>query len=380
METRKYFLDWLRVVAFALLILFHVGMLYVTWHYNLKSPRLAPGIEWTMSALSAWRMPLLFVISGVASAFLIGKLGPGRFALDRLRRLQPVILFGMFVVIPPQTWIELVSKGVTHQSYLHFWWFSYLAADQTPVAPLHKTMPTWDHLWFLVYLFLYSMLLAAGIAVAHRVRATPAKGLRLPIAVLLIAPALWLAASSVLIDLKFPLTDALTNDWGGHIRWVGMFATGLICARQPGFWDGLRDHRWKLAGAAAVLLAVQSRTNEAMWSAISGLYAWAMVCTVCGFACRHLDRPSAVLSHLNEAVLPIYVVHQPILLFAAYWVFPLRLPLPLEALLIAAITGLGSLAIYEVAIRPFAVTRFLFGVKPKAAAAGPSPAMAQAVS
>ena len=83
------------------------------------------------------------------------KLGAGRFALDRLRRLLPVILFGMAVVIPPQTYVELVSKGVTHQDYLSFWFNSYLAADQTLVRPLHKTMPTWDHLWFLVYLFVY---------------------------------------------------------------------------------------------------------------------------------------------------------------------------------------------------------------------------------
>ena len=51
---RKYFLDWLRVVAFALLILFHIGMLYVTWYYNLKSPRLYPDFELAMNSLSAW--------------------------------------------------------------------------------------------------------------------------------------------------------------------------------------------------------------------------------------------------------------------------------------------------------------------------------------
>jgi glucan biosynthesis protein C len=101
MNVRKYFLDWLRVLAFATLIVFHVGMLYVSWRYNLKSPRLYPAIEPWMSAISAWRLALLFLISGVASRFLIAKLGAGAFARDRLRRLLPVILTGMFVVIPP---------------------------------------------------------------------------------------------------------------------------------------------------------------------------------------------------------------------------------------------------------------------------------------
>jgi len=380
MDTRKYFLDWLRVIAFALLILFHVGMLYVTWDNNLKSPRLVPGLEWALLTFSVWRMPLLFLISGVACRFLIGKLGPGRFALDRLRRLLPVILFGMLVVIPPQTWVVLVSKGVTHQSYLDFWWSSYLRADQTLVAPLGMTMPTWDHLWFLVYLLVYSMLFALAFGLSRRARHVPSAPSRLPIAVLLIGPALWLAASKVRIDSGMPLTHALVDDWGGHIRWIGMFATGALCASQPSFWDWLRDHRWQLAAAAAVLLALQSNSNGLVWSAVSGLYAWAAICAVCGFAHRHLNRPSALLSHLNEAVLPIYVLHQPILAVSAYYVFPLRLPLPVEGLLLAGITGLGSFAIYEAAIRPFAVSRFLFGLKPKGTSQGPRQTAPQGVS
>jgi glucan biosynthesis protein C len=366
MEPRKHFLDWLRVIAFALLILFHVGLLYVSWHYNLKSPRLVPGLEGVLLTFSVWRMPLLFLISGVACTFLIGKLGPGRFALDRLRRLGPVILFGVFVVIPPQTWIELVDKGVTRQGYLDFWWSSYLRADQTMVAPLGKTMPTWDHLWFVVYLLVYCLLFAAAFGLARLVRRGAREPRRLPAAWLLIGPALWLAASNVLIEAALPLTHALVNDWGGHIKWIGLFATGAICARQPAFWDGLRDHRWKLAAAAVMLLGLQSISDGLVWSAVSGLYGWAAICAVCGFAHRYLDQPSALLSHLNEAVLPIYVLHQPILLLAAYCVFPLRLPLPIEGLLLAGVTGLGSLAIYEAAIRPFAIPRFLFGLKPKA--------------
>ena len=93
-----------------------------------------------------------------------------------------------------------------------------------------------------------------------------------------------------------------------------------------------------------------------------------------------LNRPSALLSHLNEAVLPIYVLHQPILLIAAYWLFPLHLPVVVEAATLAAITAIGSVGVYEIAIRPLAPMRFLFGLKGKAsrasaagASAAPSP-------
>ena len=373
METRKYFLDWLRVGAFTLLVLFHVGMLYVTWHYNLKSPRLVPALEWWMLVLSPWRMSLLFLISGVACLHLLAKLGPGRFTLDRLRRLLPVILVGMFVVIPPQTYVELVAKNVTHQGYWHFWWFSYLAADQTLVRPLHKTMPTWDHLWFLVYLLVYSLSFALLAALVRRGRGRGQGGFRVPIAVLVIVPALWLAAANVLIEFAAPRTDDFIHDWGSHIKWIGMFAVGAICAGQKSFWDWLRNRRVWLASAAGALLAAQSVANGAAWDVVSGLYAWAALCAICGFASQHLNRKSAALSHLNVAVLPVYVLHQPVLLIAAYWVFPLRLPLPIEALLLAGITLFGSLALYEILIRPFAIARFLFGLKREAIPATANP-------
>jgi hypothetical protein len=363
MEPRKFFLDWLRVTAFGLLILFHVGMLYVSWQYNLKSPRLYSGIEPLMNALSAWRLALLFLISGVASRSLIDRLGVAAFARDRVRRLLPVILIGMYVVIPPQTYVVLVSRGITHMDYPTFWWTQYLRANQTLVHPLHMTMPTWDHIWFLVYLLIYALLAAGAIWAGRRlgVRALPT----LPSGLLICAPAAWLAFANVLILTKWPTTQALVNDWGGHLKWVGVFVTGLLAARQDRFWALLETHRGKMLVATTALLAILSRINDPLWSVVSGLYGWAAICTLCGFAKATLNRSSPLLTHLNEAVLPIYVLHQPILLITAFWLFPLRLPQLAEVTLLAGATGLGSLAIYEFMIRPFPVVRFLFGLKPK---------------
>jgi surface polysaccharide O-acyltransferase-like enzyme len=380
MPPRRYELDWLRVIAFALLILFHTSLLYVTWPYNLKSPRIVPELEWALVALTPWRMVLVFAISGVACRFLIGKLGAARFAWDRFLRLQPVILFGMFVVIPPQTWIELVAKGVTHQGYLDFWLHAYLPADQTLVRPLGKTMPTWDHLWFLVYLFVYAMGFAALWGVVGCRWRAPA----IPLPVLLAAPALALAAADVNIDLNAPQTWNW-DDWGAHLKWIPVFSAGVLLAMRDDAWRVLSERRGAVAMVAAVLLGAnlacrawggqggQGSAGDIAYWATHGLYGWAMVLTVFGFAARYLTRPSRALRYLNEAVLPIYVLHQPILLLAAYVLFPLAVPLPLEWLTLVVITGGGALAIFHLLIRPFAPMRFLFGVKPRPRpAAGPS--------
>jgi Acyltransferase family len=381
MDSRKYFLDWLRVFAFVGLIVFHVGCLYASWDYNIKSPRLVPAIDWVLLALTPWRMALLFVISGVASRYLLAKLGTGGFALDRLRRLLPVILIGSLVVIPPQTYIMLVNKGLLDVGYFHFWIYSYLAADQTLVAPLHRTMPTYDHLWFIVYLLFYTLVFA-GVLATRRIgfsapRASTALP-RIPLWVLLTAPALWLIGANFLIERLWPVTFYVLNDWGSHLKWAGMFAVGAAYATRDDFWEWLRRHRSGLLRAAACLLILQSlcrvlwlarQTDSAMsalwWNIATSLYAWTMMGALCGYALQHLNRGSALLSHLNEAILPIYVLHQPILLIGAFYIFPLKLPLLLEALLLLSVTGLGALAVYEIVIRPLPIMRVLFGLKVK---------------
>lgn len=373
MGARKYFLDWLRVCAFALLILFHVGCLYATWDYNIKSPRLLPAIDGLLLALTPWRIALLFVISGVASRFLLAKLGAGRFALDRARRLVPVILVGTFVVIPPQTYVMLLNKGLVHVGYGHFWIFSYLAADQSLVAPLHRTMPTYDHLWFVVYLLVYTLIFAAAARLLRRFSLP-----RLPLWLLLSAPALWLIVSNFLIERVFPATWYVANDWGSHLKWAGLFVAGIMCAPREDVWAWLGQHRVKLITAALLFLALQSvchaiwlngrgdpLTNAAGWAVTTSLYAWAMIGALCGYAQTYLNESSALLARLNEAILPVYVLHQPILLISAYLIFPLRWPLPLETAALAGITGFGAFAIYETAIRPFALMRILFGLKPE---------------
>ena len=324
MPTRRYFLDWLRVLAFGGLVLFHVGLMYSGWSYNLKSPVTYPAVEWLLEALSPWRMALLFVISGVACRFLIGKLGPGRFALDRLARLGPVILTGMLLVNPLQVWVQLLAQGDTAKGYLDFWLTSYLASDRAAIAALGRPMPTWDHLWFLVYLLPYTLLLAAGALLAPRDHA-------------------WAAIRS-------------------RRRTLLAAASGLLVAY--------------LATRGAVLAQPDDLGWTLLYRSLQGAYGWTAVLAVTGFAARWLDSPSAALSYLNEAVLPVYVLHQPFMLAAAYLLFPLRLPLPLEAALLLAAAGLAPLAAYHLAIRPWRPVRRMFGLKP--AAAGPQRAPAAA--
>lgn len=365
--SRKYYLDWLRVAAFGLLIPFHVGMLYASWSYPLKSPRLVPAVEWLLMLSTPWRLALVFVVAGVASRHLIVKLGPGAYARDRVRRLLPVILFGMFVVNAPQTWIVALAHGMTDASFWHFWG-AYVRADQSVLKPPGMAMPRWDHIWFLLYLLPYGLVFALVWKLKLRLP-------RLPLWFWLAIPALWLVLTGFLQERVWPRTDDVFNDWGAHLEWIGMFVSGVMLAARPEAWRWMEARRRGLAMAAGLLAALLLADHalflrgllapplDWIYDLIGGLFGWAVILTACSFSARYLDRPSPVLSYLNTAILPIYVLHQPVLFAAAYVLFPCHLPLALEAMLLTAITMGGVLAIYHVAIRPFAVTRFLFGLK-----------------
>lgn len=371
MGPRKYFLDWLRVMAFGALILFHTGMLYVTWGYNLKSPRLVPELEWAMEALSPWRMALLFVISGVASRFLVERLRPRGFALNRLTRLLPVLITGMLLINPLQVWVQLRAQGDTSLPYIDYWLLHYLVADSRYFAALGRPTPTWDHLWFLLYLLAYGLAFAAVVPVIRTWRR------QVPLAVLLVAPGAWMVATNVLIATVAPLTHAFFNDWAAHLKWGGLFAAGALLAGRSEAWEALAVHRWRLLAASAATLCAHwachaawipdqpNPTSTIAYWVTDGIYGWLGVLTIAGFARTVLDRPSAALRYLNDAVLPVYVLHQPVLLAAAWLVFPLRLPLPLEAALLVVATGLLPLLTYHLLIRHWRPIRLAFGLRPE---------------
>lgn len=284
-----------------------------------------------------------------------------------------MILLGMYVINPSQVYVEVLWKGVFEGSYLDFWFGPYL---NNGYAPFRMT-PTWDHLWFLLYLLAYALPLAA--IFAFRKRAEP-KAIGLDW--LVVVPGLWLALTNILVMEVQPVTHAFVNDWANHLRWVGIYAAGVTCAAQPHFWEALRTHRRAFLFAGLVLLGlylVNLFVDFAAWDAtvyalLSGFYGWIAVLVLAGFAAEYCNRNSRALAYLTDAVLPIYVFHQPIMLVFAYWLFPLSLPVPVEALLLIVVTGTGSVLAYEIFARRTRVLRFLFGLKPVPRGFPPAPA------
>ena len=116
-HERLVYVDWLRIGAFALLVLYHVGMLYVPWDFHVKQLPTHAALEPLMRLTNPWRMSLLFVVSGLATGLMLGRPGLAR---ERSKRLLLPLLFGMAVIVPPQAWLQVREQFGYAGGYIDF--------------------------------------------------------------------------------------------------------------------------------------------------------------------------------------------------------------------------------------------------------------------
>jgi len=363
-SPRLYFLDWLRVLAFALLVPYHVGMLYVTWDWHVKSPAAGPAIEPLMMLISPWRLGLLFFVAGAALQAAGSRTAVPGFVGRRTARLLWPLLFGMLVVVPPQAYFEVVEKLGYAGSY-----FDFMALYLQGYGGFCRgvdclRLPTWNHLWFLPYLWLYCLVGWALLRHAPLVldRAAAALGRLRPWHMLVLLP-LPLMAARLLVG-RFPSTHALVDDFYNHAQYLSTFLAGMLVARSgPAMWEGLRRARWPalllaLMGWALIASYLQAYAQTAppepvrlaqrlLYGALQG---WALI-AACGFARQWLDFDHALLRWLTPAVFCVYILHQTLIVLLHRWLLPWQLPPGPEGLLIIGLTFGLSLAIYALARR-----------------------------
>lgn len=374
MTGRQFGLDWLRIGAFALLILYHVGMFFVPWGWHVKAATPVQWAVWPMMAVNPWRLMLLFVISGVVSRALLAKLaGPRGFAAGRSIRLAVPLLAGMALFVAPQPWFELRDRGAYDAGFMHFWLSDYFEFG----TRLGMVLPTWNHLWFVAYLWVYSLVLA-GIAilpVALRTRLQTAFDTLFSGWRLVVLPILWLAFARLTLHPVFGETHALLDDPYAHAIYGFAFFFGVALARSSAAWGAIMHHWRTLLGlallACAAMFAAHDLGEEGpAWEATRSLarsaLAWSAILGLLGLAQTHLNHDSPLRRYLTEAIFPYYIVHQTIIVAAGFWLKQASAGNALAFLVILLTTLLGCAATYEIA-RRIRWLRPLLGLKPRSA-------------
>ena len=369
---RRYDLDWLRVIVFGLLIFYHVGMFFVApdWEFHIKNNTTYEWVKYPMLFLNQWRLPILFVISGMGTSYALSKRTAAAFAFERIKKLLLPLIFGMLVIVPPQVYFEKLSKGMLSGSYFDFW-PAHAFIGKYPEGNL-----SWHHLWFLPYLLLFSLVLIpvfiflknnpdCAVLRASAKTAHTRWGLYWFIVTLYLTEAF--------VEPFFEETHALVGDWFVIINSIILFFFGfLLLSVKEVFWKTAEANRkiylkCGIIGFTLLMFIITAfedgyirHFTEALVKVFS---LWSWILTLFGFASKYLNKPGRILTYCNEAVYPFYILHQTVTIILGYYLMNLQWNFFCKFAIMSVGTFLISWVIYEFLIRRWVIVRPFFGLQ-----------------
>ena len=343
--TRRYDIDWLRVITIGLLLIYHIAIVFQPWGVFIGFIQSEDPLEsiWIpMSMINIWRIPLLFFVSGMGVSFAIRKRNWKQLILERTQRIFVPFLFGMLFIVPIHIFI----------------WQQYYHQDII-------FAPQQGHLWFLKNIFIYVIALSPVFFYLRNhkngiVNKWLKKLFSNPLGLLLIIAAFMLEA--ILLNPESYEMYAMT--WHGFFLGLLAFLFGFVFVLSgETFWPTILKWRWLFITLA--LLFFVNRYVQFELKAPNYLMAiescmW--IFAVFGFGYKYLNHPSKTLSYLSQGAYPIYIIHMIFLYLGSFLILPLEIPTILKFILVIAFTFIGCFALYEI-IRRVPFLRPLFGLK-----------------
>ena len=376
MSKRLHYIDWLRVLAFLTLILFHCAVPFVehyTWEINNKetSSWITRIIWWTHQ----WRLPLLFFIAGVGVRFSLKRRSILAFFGERTLRLLIPLAFAIFFITPIQVYFEWLQKDRISMSFIDFY------PQVFEIIPYPDGAFTWSHMWFVAYLFVFTILLLPLFSLAkiewlNRYKPALNKAFSSPITHLILAIPFIVYFYSLFLD--WPEQGSLIDDWFVFISSITFYFFGFFFSAINSFWESCLRYR-KLFLSIALTLAIilffkyywnweeyrpnEQNTNLYVYGFLNGFHIWTVILSSIGFAMKYLNYSNYHLSYLNAAIYPFYILHQAVIVAAGYYVLQLDISISLKLILLLIICIVTIWLLYHFIIRKTVISRVLFGMK-----------------
>ena len=423
-KIRRHDIDWLRVILFALLIPFHVGIGVYWGAYDFVQPEhefegeknrdalnnelgedvnnvysftADSLISFILAWMHEWRLAALFMISGMGTAFAFKRRTWKLFLEERSKRLLIPMFVGIWTITP---FTLMMATKYFPGSFLEgivVYIGGGIVLTLLMIVPLLSRLISLGHLWFIWSLFQYSIFL---LPIFYLVRNYPegktAKLLRsvfkIPFRLgpLLILPII-LSISDILFKPIMGEAIGFGYEWFWYL-FIFLFGYMFIIDKEKyfDFIDNSRIHitiatlisslafiwikseetksgvpyiggGW--AGDEHKHLGIEYHTSMTLISCfITSFHAWFWCLFVFTWGAKFLNKPSPHLAYLNQGVYPFYIVHQPIV----YAMLILLLGRGYSNFLIlivgTLVVTLGCWLFFEIMKRHW-VTRAMYGIK-----------------
>jgi len=324
---RLHCLDWLRVIAVGVLVFYHIGMVYVPdWDFHYKNPLTSDAIKSLMLLTSPWRMGLLWLVSGMALAYMCKRYGVIRLLVRRTNQILLPLLIGVLFVVPIQLFVQMKQAGDMPLDLFDFVHALFIQPSQFFTEYSSGIWPRFDvnHLWFLRSLWRFSLIL---ILLSPILNSNFSEKIRNWLASKISCIFLLFAIPIILIELM--LEGEVVREAYGFTLVVLGFCLGL----HSSFWQTLVKHLKLLCLLSLVAMAALQVGFIAIWQA--GLHqtnpVWDVLINciylsnkifpllaIFALSYRFLNKPNKIIKQLNPYVFPLYILHQSVIIAFAY--------------------------------------------------------------
>ena len=377
-SVRLYFLDWLRVLAILTVFVYHTTRFFNLEDWHVKNATTYGWLEVWNRAAVIWMMPLIFVISGASLFYAVGKGGAGKFVKDKVLRLLVPLLVADVTHCSLQVYLERLTHGQFSGSYLQFLphYFTGIYDGDNPASGNFAL--TGMHLWYLFWLFLFSLLLYPLLSwLKGRGRGVLGRMGDL----LAISGTVYVLVVPTVLLLVFARPDGLVMDleeagWSLFV-YLWLLFCGFLLVSSEGVQASALRLRWaSLAIGAALSVAYLWLSFQpggfsygtlpyALIVGLRGLGSWCLVLASLGLGMRYLNTSTPFVRYANEAVLPFYILHQTVIVTLGYFVVQWAIPDGPKFFIILSGSLVIVMGLYECLVRRFNVMRYLFGMKRK---------------
>jgi glucan biosynthesis protein C len=383
---RVYYIDWLRVIAVLLLILFHSARIFDIWDpFYVKNATRSSFLSYSViTILNQWQIPLLFLLAGASTWYALGIRSGRQYAVERFKRLLLPFIFGILVIVPPQAYMARFQKPGYHDTYIQFLPdYFQIRGDLSGYTGLF----TPAHLWFILFLFAFALV---ALPLLLYLRTDRGRKRISGLAIFTEKPwgLLWFI-------LPLLVAGALPDIGGKNpFVYITLFVYGSILVADGRFQEALDRYRWPALTLSLITIAglillevINLPTPKYSWGDILSFLlrtsnTWFWLVTILGFGRRYLNRTNPILRYAAEGSYPFYILHQTVIVIIGFFVVQGTESITVKYLLMVIASLAATTLLYDLVVKRTNLTRFLFGMKPlsKTRAAGPSkqPAMNKA--
>jgi glucan biosynthesis protein C len=355
---RHYDIDWLRVLAVLLLFFYHPARIFYLWGgWYIENDQKSLSISLIALFTEHWHMALLFLLAGASTYFALGFRKAGQYIKERFIRLLVPLVFGLFVLVPPQIYMDILHNNRITVAEVSFWQYypDYFSGRYTDGFDM-------GHLWFIAYLFGFSLILLPLFLYLRSVSGQRLAG----------TLAGFFSRPGMIFTLALPMMLAnylLLHFYPNPIYYLVFFFYGYLLMTDVRFEEAIaRQKAIALVLGPGLYIAWISLVRLDIISADllqpipKDLIAWCSMIAILGYGKQFLNFTNKFLKYTGQASYPLYILHQTIIIAIAYYVVEWDAGALVKFGIIAVSSLAATTLVYEL-VKRFNITRFLLGMR-----------------